>query len=161
MNIPDIEKILYATDLSENARHAFSYAVSLSNRYEASITLVHVLEELPPSTLSRLSDYLDEEQLGQIRRRNQESVLQTAREKLHKFCDESVPSCPPVEIVVKEGHAVEEILEMAHSGDHDIVVMGTHGRGFFAGAMMGNTARRVIRRCRIPVLVIRLPEDED
>ena len=33
MDIPKVEvkKILYATDLSENARHAFAYAVSLAN----------------------------------------------------------------------------------------------------------------------------------
>ena len=30
-----IKKILYATDLSESARHAFSYAVSLANMYGA------------------------------------------------------------------------------------------------------------------------------
>jgi len=41
--LPEIRKILYATDLSENARHAFGYAVSLANRYGAGITIMHVL----------------------------------------------------------------------------------------------------------------------
>jgi nucleotide-binding universal stress UspA family protein len=36
----DIKRILYATDLSESARHAFAYAVSLANLYGASITLL-------------------------------------------------------------------------------------------------------------------------
>ncbi|MGD9066077.1 MAG: hypothetical protein PVI42_18260 [Desulfobacterales bacterium] len=30
-----------------------------------------------------------------------------------------------------------------------------------ADAMMGSTARRVLRRSRKPVLVVRLPEEED
>jgi len=33
----DINRLLYATDLSENARYAFAYAVSLANLYGASI----------------------------------------------------------------------------------------------------------------------------
>ena len=42
-----IKKILYATDLSETAVHAFSYAVSLANMYGAGITILHVLTEFP------------------------------------------------------------------------------------------------------------------
>ena len=44
--IPEIKNILYATDLSENARYAFGYAVSLANRCDAKITVLHVVEEL-------------------------------------------------------------------------------------------------------------------
>ena len=49
MNLPNIhiKKILYATDLSENAVHAFAYAVSLANLYGAGITILHVLAEFP------------------------------------------------------------------------------------------------------------------
>ena len=42
-----IKKILYATDLSQSAVHAFSYAVSLANMYGAGITILHVLAEFP------------------------------------------------------------------------------------------------------------------
>ena len=49
MEIPKVEikKILYATDLSENARYAFAYAVSLADLYNATITIFHVLPEVP------------------------------------------------------------------------------------------------------------------
>ncbi|MFC1877445.1 universal stress protein [Thermodesulfobacteriota bacterium] len=40
-----IKKILYATDLSESAAHAFSYVVSQANMYDAGITILHVLAE--------------------------------------------------------------------------------------------------------------------
>ena len=47
MNLPDIQikKILYATDLSETAVHAFAYAVSLADTYGAGITMLHVITE--------------------------------------------------------------------------------------------------------------------
>ena len=49
MELPNIQikKILYATDLSENAVHAFAYAVSLANLYGAGITILHVLAKYP------------------------------------------------------------------------------------------------------------------
>jgi nucleotide-binding universal stress UspA family protein len=49
MIIPKIEikKILYTTDLSENSRYAFAYAVSLADLYGAKLILLHVLPELP------------------------------------------------------------------------------------------------------------------
>ena len=40
-----IENILYATDLSDSARHAFSYALSLANMYKANLILLHVLQK--------------------------------------------------------------------------------------------------------------------
>jgi nucleotide-binding universal stress UspA family protein len=53
---------------------------------------------------------------------------------------------------------VEQILAQADAAQADLIVMGTHGQGTFKDAMMGSTARRVLRRSKIPVLVIRLPE---
>jgi nucleotide-binding universal stress UspA family protein len=58
--IPEIKKILYATDLSENARHAFGYAVSLANRYDAGITVLHVVEELSSFARSMVEEILGE-----------------------------------------------------------------------------------------------------
>ena len=46
--IPEIQKILYVTDLSENARYAFGYALSMANHYDAKITVIHIVEELSP-----------------------------------------------------------------------------------------------------------------
>jgi nucleotide-binding universal stress UspA family protein len=56
--IPEIKKILYTTDLSPNARFAFGYAASLANRYDAGITILHVLAEISPTTDSLVTDFL-------------------------------------------------------------------------------------------------------
>jgi nucleotide-binding universal stress UspA family protein len=58
--IPEIKKILYATDLSENARYAFGYAASIANRFGARITILHVLEEISHSATIRLAAMLGE-----------------------------------------------------------------------------------------------------
>ncbi len=45
--------------------------------------------------------------------------------------------------------------------DADMIVMGSHGHGMLADVTMGSTSRRVLRRCSRPVLVVRLPKEED
>lgn len=161
--VPEIKKILYSTDLSENSRSAFKYAAIIADRFGAVITILHVLEELPADARSRVMDYLGEERWNELQKQNEEQVLGTMKTRLEGFCKEitrELPGCSFVtdEIVVKTGHPVEEILGQAEITGCDLVVMGSHGAGILADAMMGSTARRVLRRCKKPVLVVRLPE---
>ena len=50
--IPKINRILYATDLSESSNHAYQYAVALANLSDAEITVLHVLSDLPPTVMA-------------------------------------------------------------------------------------------------------------
>ncbi|RPH39313.1 MAG: hypothetical protein EHM87_24285 [Burkholderiales bacterium] len=71
MMLPKVEirKILYTTDLSESARHAFAYAASLANLYGAGITILHVLTDDPVMSMGIIS-YIGEKQWEEIRKRN-------------------------------------------------------------------------------------------
>jgi nucleotide-binding universal stress UspA family protein len=163
--IPEIKKIFYATDLSENARYAFSYAVSLANRYGAGITIFHVLEDISAYQDSLVINIIGDDKWNDLRKNKEQAVLDTIKERLEKFCEDvsrELPACPFItdDIIVKIGNPVEEILGEAEASDFDMVVMGTHGHGVLAYAMMGSTSRRVLRRCKKPVLVVRLPEGE-
>ena len=60
-------------------------------------------------------------------------------------------------IIVKEGVAADEILHQAELNNADVIIMGTRGYGMFKDALIGGTARRVVRRSNIPVMVVRLP----
>ena len=162
--LPEIRKILYATDLSENARHAFGYAVSLANRYGAGITIMHVLEDVQPFADSLVVNMLGEERWKELRKANKDQVLERLRGRLKDFCDEvsrELPSCPFItdEIIVKVGNPSEEILDQIASGGYDLVVLGAHGHGILGNALMGSVSRRVVRRSKTPVLVIRLPKE--
>jgi nucleotide-binding universal stress UspA family protein len=162
--IPEINKILYTTDLSKNARHAFSYAASIANRYDAGVTILHVLEDVSPTAHSLVVSILGEKEWGQLRTRNEKEVLDKLQSRLTKFCDDvqaELPACPFItdNIIVKIGNPVDEILEEAEDKGYDMVVMGAHGHSALANALMGSTSRRVIRRCKTPVLVVRLPEE--
>ena len=163
MKLPNITKILYATDLSENARYAFGYAVSLSARYNAPIIILHILEELSPTALMMVGDIIGETRWVSLKREKEEQVVDSIKERLDEFhqdvkCD--YPGCEFVieKTIVTTGQPVEQILHHAETTDCDLVVMGSHGQGMLAEVMIGSTSRRVLRRCRKPVMVIRLPE---
>ena len=162
--LPEINKILYTTDLSLNARHAFGYAASLANRYDAGVTILHVLEDVSPTTDSLVMNIIGKDKWEELRGRNEKEVLDTIKSRLTKFCDDvqaELPACPFItdSIMVKIGSPVDEILQEVENTGYDMVVMGAHGHGVLADAIMGSVSRRVVRRCKAPVLVIRLPEE--
>lgn len=160
--IPEIKSILYTSDLSENARYAFSYAASLANRYGAGITILHVLEDISPTTDSLVVSIIGQEKWNELRGNNEKEVLDTIKSRLTRFCEDvqaELPSCPFItdKIKVTIGQPVDEILREVENNDYDMVVMGAHGHGVLADAIMGSVSRRVVRRCKKPVLIVRLP----
>jgi nucleotide-binding universal stress UspA family protein len=161
--IPEIKTILYATDLSENAQYAFGYAVSLANRHDAKVVVLHVIEEISHQMNMQVADLLGEEKWQELQRTRKKEVVETLVRKIEAFCAETAAddkSCPftVTDIKVRNGHPVEEIIAESIASDYDVIVMGTHGHGILAGAMMGSTAMRVVRRSHVPVMVIRLPK---
>jgi nucleotide-binding universal stress UspA family protein len=175
MTLPKVEvkKILYATDLSENARYAFAYAVSLADLYNASITIIHVLPEVPPLLDQSVIGYISAERWEEIKSQQLEEAKEALigkkrehlaiKEALLQFSEDvkqqqQGADLTTDEIIVERGNPVEEIIKHAEERNCDLIVMGTHGQGTLADVMLGSTARRVIRRSKMPVLVIRLPE---
>ena len=171
----EIKKILYATDLSESARHAFAYAVSLANLYGAGITLLHSLTEIPEMVDIGVGGYISAERWEEIKNQHYQEAKETLtgkvrdympiKEALDQFSENAKSSHENVnfiidEILVTRGHPVEEILKQAEKQNCDLIVMGTHGHGMFEHALLGSTARRVVRRSKKPVLVVRLPEED-
>jgi nucleotide-binding universal stress UspA family protein len=63
------------------------------------------------------------------------------------------------EIIIKKGNPEDQILQQAEERNCDIIVMGSHGHGAIAEAVIGNTVRKVLRRSKIPVLAVRLPRE--
>ena len=61
------------------------------------------------------------------------------------------------DVVVKAGGTVQTILEYARKGHYDLIVMGKKGQSAVENALMGSTARRVMHRAEIPVMVVPLP----
>jgi nucleotide-binding universal stress UspA family protein len=175
--VPKIEykKILYSTDLSESGRHAFHHAASLTNCYGADLTVLHVIES-GPELDKRLFSYVDEKLWEEIKTRNLEEARDilikrrrdnvAIKECVGQYCEDvqgNISAKPDVSynVIVKMGDPVNLIIEEAEAGNYDLIVMGFHGHGPLRTAMMGDTVLRVVKRSKVPVMVVRVPEEDD
>ncbi len=153
--IPEIKNILYATDLSQNSSYAFLYALDMARRHDARIFILHAIEPIPRHLLGL--QY-------QLKRRDDE--MESIKNGLQKFCkkveaEESAPCVGLIsKILVKIGHPIEEILKAADGVSCDVIVLGTHGKGFLENAFLGSVSKGVLHRTRKPVLIIPLPSEE-
>lgn len=160
--IPKIKKILYATDLSDTARHAAAYAAFMADRFGAKLSLLYVIESLPTTGKSLVLDYIGEDQWNEIQAKKRTEYEKSLKRQVEAFCQETseeMPECPLLveETLIRDGEPAEVIVR--ESAGFDLVVIGTHGRNAVAETLLGNTARRVVRRCTVPVTVVRLPEE--
>ena len=107
---------------------------------EGSITLVHVLDELP----AYLSAAVTREQLLQHRaaiREQLESLAAVARAK-------------NVDIDLRGGRPSENILASAQDCNADLIMVASHKPGM-SDYFIGSTAARVVRHSQISVLIAR------
>jgi nucleotide-binding universal stress UspA family protein len=138
------ERILYPTDLSENANCALLHAVRIANCYGAKITILYVLEDLPPNVLMIMQAFHGRDRWEKLQPSNRDEILQSIRDRIQAFCAEvasNLPECPFVaeEILVETGHAVERILYHLENKPCDMVVMGSRGQGVIKEALLGST----------------------
>lgn len=164
--LPKITKILYATDLSESAKSAFFWAMSLAEQYDAAISIIHIMpdliEEMSSSMGYDLAAHFGAEQLALYNDEGRSVAMASVKERVKSVYNEmkqELPSCRVDlhHIIVKTGDAVQEIVAATNDNDYDMVVMGSHGHGVIEGLLLGSVARGVVNKCKIPVLTIKLP----
>lgn len=171
--IPQIKKILFATDLSAQARKAFGYAISLADRFQAGLVILHVMEETSPSVDSLIMNVVGEERLKAMRARSEQSarevligkrrsrdggLIQDAIGELYQEMSTTNPPGPvdPDGIVVTHGNVVEQVLQTAETTGCDFIVMGNYARSRLSKAVLGSVTRGVLRQGRFPVLLVNL-----
>jgi nucleotide-binding universal stress UspA family protein len=161
---PEMQKIVFATDLSQDAASVFRYAVSLAEKYQGRIYAIHVIEPLNGFAQSLVDSTLGEERSRQIREQKKQEIFEDVRQRVQTFCREEVcrlidPEDDPVaEIVVREGHPTDQIIKYSKSIQADLIVLGAH-RSVGSTHLFGSTARNVIHDSRVPVLVVH-PQEE-
>lgn len=161
--IPKIKKILYATDLSENARYAFGYAADLAQKYDAMITFLYVMEDISHIAEIQVKDMVGAEKWEQLKLEKLDYFKQKIKSRIEAFCqemDSQIDSCRLLieGIRIIKGNPTEQILAVSKDIQADMIVMGHHGYNILKDALIGGTAKKIVRNSEIPVLVVRLPK---
>lgn len=162
--LPNVNKILYCTDLSKNAVYAFRYAVYLAKQTGAEIHILKVVEELASDERLTLQSYIlnhsGSQEFLQQRLAHAEQQLQ---DRLDFFWSDLEPNelALKEQIVaceVLEGVPAQTILERAEALHCDMIVMGAHEKGWLQ-ALLGSVAKEVLRDSRIPILIVPQPTE--
>jgi nucleotide-binding universal stress UspA family protein len=158
--IPQIKTILFATDLSKNAAYAFYYAVHMAKRDGAKIVILHAVDPLPPMLVS-FEDFA-----YKVAKDRWEDTVKKFKERIQDISVKvdartGISSVDLVsKILVRPGHPVEEILKVADEESCDVIVLGTHSRGFLQQTFLGSVSSSVLFRTRKPVFVVPLPSED-
>jgi nucleotide-binding universal stress UspA family protein len=166
--IPNIQKILYATDLSPNSVYALRYAINSAIKHDADIIILHVFEKVDPAGNAWIEPYLYEKRHREILDQHVAETKALIINRLNEIREnelrelKNTPEYGDMKISIEicEGFPAEEILSMAEAQDCDEIIMGTHSKGIIANTFLGSTAKRVLRRTRKPVFIVPLPKEE-
>ena len=140
----DIRRILCPVDLSSASRHALEHAVALARWYESTLVVFHVFSPQALPIATEFGGYVPAP--PQL---NEDEVL----EEVRRFT-QPVAGSAPVEIVVRDGPPVYEIIAQAAQMPADLLVMGTHGRGGFERLFLGSVTEKVLRKVACPTLTV-------
>src|SRR5262245_35692346 len=143
-----LKKILVPHDFSDTSDAAVRYAIALAHNFGAQLYLLHVSDRAKFEMATEFPLGLD-------------GTLEDAvRERLLKILTprEQIEFKPSFEL--RSGSPAPEIVKYARDTGVDLIVMGTHGRGLVAHAVLGSVAEKVVRSAPCPVLTVRNTQHE-
>ncbi len=149
-----LSKILCPTDFSDLSLKALQYARAFATTFGAQVHCLHVVDEA----------YLHWNAIGPEGAPIVPAVddlTSLARTHMQRFADEHLIGLKYAPILkVVAGRPDLEIVQYALESTIDLIVIGTHGRGGLAHALLGSTAEKVVQKSGCPVLVVREQEHE-
>jgi len=151
---PDV--VLHATDFSDSADSALQYAVSLAQRQDAELHVLHVITDLGVDPIrGAFESGVDEDAYY-------ERLEAEAKEKMEDVVTQIGATDLSVKRVIKRRPEPEDaICDYATEQNADVVVMGTHGRRALSRVMLGSVAESVVRQAPCSVLTVRAGDEPE
>ena len=143
---PPFERILCGVDFSPSSLKAVEVALSIAQEGCAELTLLHVMEGLPPFQL---------EAQGFDVKRYREVLEADLQEQLLKVVPEGAKDWCRPRTLVAEGKSWQKLLDVAGEQHADLIVLGVHGRNPLDVMLFGSTTHHVIRGAEAPVWTVR------
>jgi nucleotide-binding universal stress UspA family protein len=134
------QHILFATDFSDTAEHAFTYVQKLAECGPSRITLLHVQDK------SKIDKHL-KEKLEEFNKIDAER-LEWLKADIEKR------GAKDIRIELPYGLPKKEIIDYAKLNEVTLIVMGSQGRGFISEMFLGSVSHAVARYSEVPVLLV-------
>jgi nucleotide-binding universal stress UspA family protein len=134
-------RILLATDGSEDAALASRAAVDLATKTDSGLDIVHVWHGVPSTRF---------ESFVRVQLEREARELLEAQAMLVEKSGAKVAGTH-----LKEGSAVDEVLDLAEEIGADLIVVGSRGRGPVKRLVLGSVSEGIVHHTSRPVLVLR------
>ncbi|MFC4437334.1 MULTISPECIES: universal stress protein [Natrialbaceae] len=135
------QDVLVPTDGSDGTRRAIAHALTIADRFDAT---VHALSIVPQGPLGTVEE---------------EETTAAARRAVERVECEAGRNGTAVTTAIEYGIPHEEILAYVEDNGIDMVVMGTQGRTGLDRVLVGSVAERVVRLADVPVVTVRLTDE--
>jgi nucleotide-binding universal stress UspA family protein len=165
-NKKHINRILYATDLTESSPKVYQYVLYLAKQFDAEIVCLHVIDTYSKHSAMTLAMYYltKEEKQAIVNRERNKSLEEMANRNRLTFIRQQLgtedglyPEQLDLNIVNKVvlGNVEEQILKHSADSDCDLIIMGAHEKPFFT--FTTTLSKRVTKRSKVPVTVVPVP----
>ena len=142
---PNAGRIVVGFDDSPGSQLAVAFAFEMARDTEAPLTVIHGWRVIPPGTVGLYMpltpDFVE----------HVESERAALRDAMSEWCDKY----PDVEVELS-AVPLHPVRVLTDASDHAaMVVVGSRGRGAFAGLLLGSVSQGVLHRARCTVVVAR------
>jgi nucleotide-binding universal stress UspA family protein len=144
-----IKSILCPIDFSDASKNAYRYACEFAKAMGSKIILLNVIEPRPMAADMTLNYIPLEEDLANAAKEDFEPLVQEAKSK-----------GIDVQADVMIGIPADMILSQVADFDASLLIMGSHGKTGLSRLLMGSVAEAVVRKAKIPVLIVKAEEKE-
>jgi nucleotide-binding universal stress UspA family protein len=127
----EMKRILFPTDFCDHCRGAIAYAEAVAGRFEAELTLLHVVE--PPEYNSVPADL----------RRTEIAEMENWLGPDRRYFN--------VKFAIERGEAAQQIAKYACANHSDLILMPTRGMGLYRRLMLGSNTAKVLHDAECPV----------
>jgi nucleotide-binding universal stress UspA family protein len=137
-------KPLLAYDGSPGADRALDLAIDLASTSHGRLTILTAVARIPFVAYTGAAP----EAVNELRR----TMIEDAQRALCGAVDR-LPQGIPVTKILSRKPIAEALCRQASAGDHDLMILGTRGRGPIRSTLFGSLCREMLRLSPLPVLI--------
>jgi nucleotide-binding universal stress UspA family protein len=146
------KSIVVGVDRSEHAKVALSQAVDIARTQQAALTVVVAYSTLMPwGPVAPLPQSAVDEFVASI---------QADAKAIAEEAKASIPAEVKAEVFVVDASPADAILNQVDAGHHDLIVVGSRGRGDATSIVLGSVSHAVLHHSWVPVLIVHVPSVE-
>jgi nucleotide-binding universal stress UspA family protein len=144
------QNILVSVDGSSDAELALTEAIDLAKVANARLTILTAIVHPPSWAYSGINAGAAQQVAGELE--------QEAKQILHD-AEQRVPQEVPVTTILSSDPIRHALMKRVEEGGHDLVVMGSRGRGAVASTVLGSVSHHMLHHSPVPVLVVHARRD--